>query len=294
MMIEALSNGGGWQRSSTCNRPTWTFSFCATVRSLGLVLIGLAVGYALWMGPKPCRGLASGLRSGSNAVRSVGSLGKDGTRRSFAPFGSGQGLPLHGLLPLKTHADNAYQTRHTFPRSRNPLSWEHPLTLLTYSRLANHRPRAHQQEQSEPSTAARKMPTVIARWCFDVKYGSKLGALNLVHEWIQHIGSKAGLHEENVRVLSGSIGLKESRVEMEVELPNLGDLEKFWFSIPREQHQDWSQRMADFVVDGSPEWQVLRRVPVRPMSKSSESVSTSQSVSEKQDRDKLDAQLKEW
>jgi len=40
----------------------------------------------------------------------------------------------------------------------------------------------------------------------------------------------------------------------------LGELESFWASIPGKQHVEWSNKIKGLVVDGSPTWEVFRRV----------------------------------
>ena len=55
--------------------------------------------------------------------------------------------------------------------------------------------------------------SIRARWCIDIKYGAKLDAVSLVSEWVQNIGSQAGL-SDNVHILSGAVGVPESRIEV--------------------------------------------------------------------------------
>ena len=55
--------------------------------------------------------------------------------------------------------------------------------------------------------------SIRARWCIDIKYGAKLDAVSLVSEWVQNIGSQAGL-SDNVHILSGAVGVPESRLEV--------------------------------------------------------------------------------
>ena len=55
--------------------------------------------------------------------------------------------------------------------------------------------------------------SIRARWCIDIKYGAKLDAASLVSEWVQSIGSQAGL-SDNVHILSGAVGVPESRLEV--------------------------------------------------------------------------------
>ena len=46
------------------------------------------------------------------------------------------------------------------------------------------------------------------------RYGDKLDAVALVQEWVQDIGSQAGLSPDAVRINSGSVGVPESRLEV--------------------------------------------------------------------------------
>eukprot|EP00890_Picochlorum_soloecismus_P005463 jgi/Picsp_1/5918/NSC_03275-R1_hypothetical protein COCSUDRAFT_53450 [Coccomyxa subellipsoidea C-169] len=99
-----------------------------------------------------------------------------------------------------------------------------------------------------------------ARWCIDIAYGSKVDAAVLLQDWVQTVGSKAGLTKDNTRINSGSIGSPESRLELEVEFETLTDLETFWGSIPSDLHKAWSGKMADKIVNGSPKWEVFRTI----------------------------------
>ena len=56
--------------------------------------------------------------------------------------------------------------------------------------------------------------SVRARWCIDVRYGHKAEAVALMQEWVQVIGSRAGLTSANTRLSSGAVGAPESRVEV--------------------------------------------------------------------------------
>ena len=56
--------------------------------------------------------------------------------------------------------------------------------------------------------------SIRARWCIDIKYGVKLDAVALLSEWVQNIGSQAGL-SDNVHILSGAVGVPESRIEVQ-------------------------------------------------------------------------------
>ena len=45
------------------------------------------------------------------------------------------------------------------------------------------------------------------------RYGIKLDAAALLQDWVRDIGSKAGLGLENTNILSGAVGVPESRLE---------------------------------------------------------------------------------
>ncbi|KAK9837483.1 hypothetical protein WJX81_005889 [Elliptochloris bilobata] len=104
--------------------------------------------------------------------------------------------------------------------------------------------------------------SISARWCIDIRYGVKLDAAALLQDWVRDIGSKAGLGASNAQILSGAVGVPESRLELEVEFESLAELEQFWAAIPAEQHRAWSQRAQNLIIDGSPRWEVYRTVPV--------------------------------
>lgn len=100
------------------------------------------------------------------------------------------------------------------------------------------------------------------------RYGRKLEAVSLLQEWVTNIGSEASppLNASNTRINSGAIGAPESRLELEITLETLAELEQFWATIPPEAHKHWSQRMNPCLMDGSPTWEVFRTVDVFPES----------------------------
>ncbi|KAL0039602.1 hypothetical protein WJX77_003110 [Trebouxia sp. C0004] len=137
--------------------------------------------------------------------------------------------------------------------------------LYTWSRC-----KALRKRISTPNGAARSSectPTcsIKARWCIDIKYGVKMEAIGLLQEWVQNIGSQAGLTANNTTILSGAVGAPESRLEAEVELGNLAELEAFWGQVPSQAHKAWSQRAQHYLIDGSPQWEVYRNVSMPAM-----------------------------
>lgn len=97
-----------------------------------------------------------------------------------------------------------------------------------------------------------------------MKFGSKLDAVALLQEWVHDVGSQAGLTSNNTQLHTGSIGAPESTLELEVSFDSLAELEAFWAAIPPAQHKAWGQRMQQYIVHGSPQWQVYRTLPAFP------------------------------
>jgi len=54
------------------------------------------------------------------------------------------------------------------------------------------------------------------------RYGCKQDATSLLQEWVRDIGTKAGLDASNTRLSSGSIGVPESRLEVQFNLLMMG------------------------------------------------------------------------
>ncbi|KAI7838971.1 hypothetical protein COHA_007257 [Chlorella ohadii] len=99
---------------------------------------------------------------------------------------------------------------------------------------------------------------------FIARFGGKADAVQLLQEWVQEIGSEAGLTPSNTSLSTGSIGAPESTLELEVRFDSLADLEGFWSAIPQQQHKAWGQRMQQYIVHGSPQWHVYRCLPAFP------------------------------
>ncbi|KAK9844342.1 hypothetical protein WJX74_001025 [Apatococcus lobatus] len=128
-------------------------------------------------------------------------------------------------------------------------------------------PQRPQRTQSwvQYSGVSRRQPTLCslrARWSLDCRYGRKGDAQALMQEWVRDVGSQAGLTRFNARISSGAVGVPESRLELEIELDGLAELDDFWSRIPAVGHKAWSERASHVIVDASPRWDVLRSVPL--------------------------------
>ncbi|PNW80500.1 hypothetical protein CHLRE_07g319950v5 [Chlamydomonas reinhardtii] len=114
---------------------------------------------------------------------------------------------------------------------------------------------------SRRSAVAVRASGVRARWCIDVEYGHKQTVTTLLQEWVSDVGARAGLTHTNTRLSSGSVGVAESRLELEVTFPSLSEWEHFLANIPAKEHKAWSQRVQGMIVGGSPRWELYRAVP---------------------------------
>jgi len=113
----------------------------------------------------------------------------------------------------------------------------------------------------------------------DIRYGVKVEAVALLQEWVRDIGGHAGLTAFNTQINSGSLGVPESRLELEVSLDSLSHLEQFRAAIPADLHKAWSQRAQHYILDGSPTWQVFVSCPVLPQAEAPASSSAASILS---------------
>ncbi len=100
--------------------------------------------------------------------------------------------------------------------------------------------------------------TIIARWSYIAKFGHKPESINHLKAWINNIGSHAGCTLDNTRIITGSIGILESYVEMELTLNSITSLDEFFNKIPGKDHKTWGILMSNYITDGTARWEVLR------------------------------------
>ena len=99
---------------------------------------------------------------------------------------------------------------------------------------------------------------IIARWSFIAKFGRKSESINHLKRWIDEIGSQAGCTINNTQIITGSVGILESQVEMNVALDSLTSLDEFFNKIPGKEHVEWGKEMSEYITDGSTRWDVFR------------------------------------
>ncbi len=97
----------------------------------------------------------------------------------------------------------------------------------------------------------------IARFIIDVKFGHKDEFLALQRKWQEEVGARIGW--KTLRYATGSIGAHESRMEMELEVGSLAELEKAWAELAKsDAHKRFGKALEPLVVSGSNRWEILR------------------------------------
>ena len=99
----------------------------------------------------------------------------------------------------------------------------------------------------------------IARWRIDARFGHKQVVIDALKEWHRTIGSQVGWAPDKVRLASGSIGARESRIEVDIVIRDLAELEAAWAKLATiDAHKAWSAQLDADVVSGSTRWEILR------------------------------------
>ena len=102
---------------------------------------------------------------------------------------------------------------------------------------------------------------MIARWQFTSKFGRKQEAIGLIKEWNEQIGAQTNIDVSKARIVTGSVGVSEGLVELEMEIADLKDLDAFFSKIASIQmHSEWGPKMGEVIVSGSTRWEVFRAI----------------------------------
>ncbi len=100
---------------------------------------------------------------------------------------------------------------------------------------------------------------MIARWQIEARFGQKQTVIDSLKKWCDEIGTQIGWTSDKTRIATGSIGVREAVVELEVQLEDLADLNASWAKLGSiEAHAAWSKEIEPYIVSGSPRWQVYR------------------------------------
>ena len=100
---------------------------------------------------------------------------------------------------------------------------------------------------------------IIARWQIDARFGHKSKVLDSMRKWYEEIGNQVGWSPEKVRIMTGSVGARESTIITEVELDSMTELDKAWNKLATiDAHAQWSKDLEPMIVSGSHRWEVYR------------------------------------
>lgn len=106
---------------------------------------------------------------------------------------------------------------------------------------------------------------MTARWQVDARFGHKDAVVALMTQWWRDIAPRIGWSADKARLHTGSVGVGESRIEIEVSIANLAQLESAWARLTETRDQErWAEELAPHVVSGSARWTVYRTVPLNP------------------------------
>jgi len=92
------------------------------------------------------------------------------------------------------------------------------------------------------------------------RFGSRAEAAALLAEWIETVAAPAGLAPGSARLLAGAVGAPDGRLELELRLASLADLEGLWGRLHPPAHRAWGERLARH-IEGSPRWEVFYELP---------------------------------
>jgi hypothetical protein len=98
---------------------------------------------------------------------------------------------------------------------------------------------------------------IVARWSIDARFGHKQAVVDSMIRWQKEIGSTIGWTD--MRLVTGSVGARESTVQSEVCLKDLTELNAAWDKLATiEAHKQWSKDLEPNVVSGTPRWEIFR------------------------------------
>jgi hypothetical protein len=102
---------------------------------------------------------------------------------------------------------------------------------------------------------------IIARWYIEARFGHKQTVIDSLQKWCDDFGTQIGWTSDQMRIATGSIGVREAAVELEVQLEDLAELNTSWVKLGSiDAHSEWSNELEPHIVSGSTRWEVYRLV----------------------------------
>jgi hypothetical protein len=112
-----------------------------------------------------------------------------------------------------------------------------------------------------PPVIGEERDMIVARWHIDARFGHKQALIDSMKEWHRTIGAQIGWSADKVRLLTGSVGARESTVVAEMTLKDIAELDASWTKLATiPEHKEWSRRLEPDMVSGSTRWEILRIV----------------------------------
>jgi hypothetical protein len=100
---------------------------------------------------------------------------------------------------------------------------------------------------------------IVARWQIEAKFGHKQAVIESFNKWQETFGEEIGWTRDKVRILTGSVGAKESVRISEVTLESMAELdESFGKLATLDGHAAWSAELEPHVVSGTNRWEIYR------------------------------------
>jgi hypothetical protein len=101
---------------------------------------------------------------------------------------------------------------------------------------------------------------IVARWQIDALFGHKAEVIDSVEKWQKEIGARIGWTEDRCRMMTGSVGVNESTVVLEVTLDSMTELDDSWNELANiKAHKQWSKDLEPYIVSGSHRWEIYRQ-----------------------------------
>lgn len=102
---------------------------------------------------------------------------------------------------------------------------------------------------------------IIARWRVHARFGHKQAAIDLMHRWWREIAPQIGWSTDQVRLLVGAVGEKESAIDVEIQLDDLASLNDAWDRLAQAEGQGaWAEDLEPHIVSGTSKWTIHRVV----------------------------------
>lgn len=97
---------------------------------------------------------------------------------------------------------------------------------------------------------------ILVRWSIDARFGHITAVIDAMVQWQKEIGSVIGW--QKMRLVTGFVGAIESKVQTEVYLNSLAELNEACEKLATiEAHQKWSKDLEPFVVSGTNRWEIF-------------------------------------